>query len=226
VVGAETDEGGVLDVVLTDALAGGESLTAIRYAQGSGSLFGSTLVACDIDGDERDEIVTLVERRGATPGFDVVALPSIDIEREVSLDASVDYVKRIPVPPADDGAPPTIGCADYDGNGAGDILIGHGPLVFSVGPSYGVVWVFLGRVGRLPRYEGTVDERTSVVAAADAMWWGTPAYPLGGAVAGMPDRNGDGIDEIVVGLPDAEWTDATGGTVKGGVAILWGRSFQ
>jgi hypothetical protein len=78
---------------------------------------------------------------------------------------------------------------DFDGDGFSDVAVGNPSSFGPLGPGMGEVRVVSGRTHR------ALDRST-----------GTSSWDyLGYSVAGVGDTNGDGLDDVLVGMPLGEW---------------------
>lgn len=98
---------------------------------------------------------------------------------------------------------------DLNGDGIGDILVGA-PGAVTTGDSAGVVYVLYG-----PAQVGSVG------SAANTLLGTLPLAEFGRVVNAVPDANGDGVPEILVGAP---FTDSDG-VLGAGAAYLFHSPF-
>ena len=98
-----------------------------------------------------------------------------------------------------------IDIANLDGDGMGDLILGA-PGATTAGPEAGVVYGVLGPA-----------DISGVILAQHVIVGNTPFARLGHSVAAVPDANGDGLDEVLLGAP---YTDV-GDRVGAGAALLF-----
>lgn len=87
---------------------------------------------------------------------------------------------------------------DLDGDAQGDLIVGA-PGVTTSGPEAGVVYVVAGPA-----------DIAGVFAAPHVLVGLTPYGQFGHSVAAVPDANGDGLDEVLVGAPYRDDGDRVG----------------
>lgn len=104
--------------------------------------------------------------------------------------ADAAFVGEVPM-----GSPWVAAAGDVNGDGKGDFLVG---MSGRVGISNGKTYLFLGR----DAWPGGGGEAVPISTAASASFIGEQSPSLAGSsVCGVPDLNGDGRDEILVGDP-------------------------
>jgi hypothetical protein len=109
------------------------------------------------------------------------------------------------------------GAGDFDGDGLSDIIVGDGHAAGG-GTLRGTAYVVLGRhstPGTAPTAEFT-NAFTGFTVAGPAN-----SDALGATVGGGRDVNGDGIDDVVIGVPGASTTSGTG---AGEALVVYGRA--
>lgn len=110
--------------------------------------------------------------------------------------------------PAQRGAMTVAAAGDVNGDGFSDMILGA-PLADLGGTDSGAAWILFGRAGG---YVGTLDLDTLGPAVALRIGGAAAGALAGQQVAGLGDVNGDGIDDVAIGLPGA-----------GGAVVLFGR---
>ena len=100
------------------------------------------------------------------------------------------------------------GAGDVNGDGLGDMLIGS-TYASDLPGADGIIYLVFGRTWG---WESDLS-----LADADASLWPGTAYA---SLSGVGDLNGDGLDDLAVGLKSAESEDGRGGAV----ALLFGKT--
>ena len=185
---------GEVDLADADARLAGE-------AAGDGA--GSALAgAGDTDGDGYGDV--LVGAAEAGSGAGAAYLARGPVLGDLSL-ATADV--RLLGAGGDDGLGSAVSAADLDGDGRADVAVGA--AAESTGAAAGgSVWAFYGPL------DGALG-----LGGAGAQWYGDAAEArFGSAIAGIPDADGNGYADILVGAPG--W--AAGGSGAGAVFFFGG----
>ncbi len=174
----------------------------------NGDNFGSSAVSlADLDGDGLDDLA--LGATGAGPGGKVYVFWSTDLLLDPDQDIS-DADVTIEASDAGDQLGHALASGDVTGDGVHDLLVGAPGMDSSTLSDVGGVYVFSGA------------DLASATDAGDALV-GLSGVDAGGeagtAVAVFPDVNGDGLDEIVAGAPDAD--DGKVFFVHGTSSNLW-----
>lgn len=169
---------------------------------------------CDHDADGRADLVVGMpaasvrgrDGAGSLVGFDAAGPPAMGFDqRRAALRE---------VPTSGDGFAAALACGDFDGDGFGDLAIGVPGERVDGAPEAGLVHVLFGRA------DGLVTARSQVWRQG------------GGGVAGRPgtgdrfgasltsgDFDGDGIDDLAIGVPGETVRGRAG---AGAVQVLYG----
>jgi hypothetical protein len=178
----------------------------------------SAIEACDVDGDGVDEVVLLQPAGSLADAVEAWVYPVPD-----GGDSGTDPLAllQIALPNVGMGGSVSLACTDFDGNGVGDVVVGAAPG--DAPPAgiarFGTVHVFLGFYGGDSRTSLDEHDASYILSGSAAM------QSIGYAVAGIPDRNGDGYDEIGVGMPGLI-PSVPVSDLSGGFSIVSGRSYQ
>lgn len=178
----------------------------------AGDFFGADLAAGDLDGDGRDELVVGV------PGKDVgdaVAAGQVVVvygsRRGLDPQRSSRYSQADSVtggPRSFDAFGAAVATGDHDGDGVADLVVGApGDRVGGVGTAGSVQVFFSSPDG--PRRPG----RTYTQLARSGGPGGEHRF---GAALATGDVDGDGLDELVVGVPG----DRDGGNPDAGAVVI------
>ncbi len=186
-------------------------ITAVELSSTEPS-FGDTVLACDVDGDGFDELLVAAPEEARTEGTGmrngVVRLYDVWVGSTSLLGTWNGTVSS--------RMGKALACADLDGDGRDDVIIGAGDPASTA--SQGAVLVYFGK----EEWMSTTEPFVLGPATADLSLRGTEdSGPIGWALAAVPDANGDGYDEVVIGLPFA----ANGGE-EGGFALWMGNNRQ
>lgn len=194
---------------------------------GSGGEIGTSVSACDVNGDGRKDIVSGAPKRmvmaSANVGavyyrFGDTATGTATITYQV--DGTNGFIDEGTAPDAETGA--NIACADFDGDSIQDVAIAAAEADNN-GTDSGSIFVHLG----------TEDVRTATTTLNDLRYYKTDheaGYRLDGeagdhagrALAALRDINGDGIDEIGIGAPTR--TPEVAKVEAGGAYIYYGNN--
>jgi len=103
--------------------------------------------------------------------------------------------------------------SDFNGDGRADIVIGA-PATQS-GPQFGSGFVVFGASSFPPHFSlGTLDGSNGVLLESSTL-----SDATGASVTGLPDLNGDGVGEVLLGSPNA----SAGAAGAGGGYVVYGR---
>ena len=170
--------------------------------------------AGDVDGDGLDDIL-IGAHYANNSGYDSGAVyliygSSLGTTRSIDLsqadvifyaDSAYDYLGYS-----------VAGAGDVDGDGLDDVLM-SAPYDNENGPDSGTTYLFLGS-----SLTGSTSED---VGDADYFFYGENDYEYSGiALAGAGDVDGDGLDDIAIGVPYAD----AGGSNSGSVYVVLGSS--
>ncbi|ADG88621.1 FG-GAP repeat protein [Thermobispora bispora] len=182
---------------------------AARWIGGRGEAtgqFGAALAAGDFDGDGRDDLAIGAPGEGRRPGSGTVTV--IDPVRRRATVHTQDGVGIPGVAEAWDAFGSALAAGDFNGDGRDDLAIGVPGEDLSAGRRAmeygdGVVDVLYGSARGL----------TSGEAWSRRTLTGTPRHSdRFGAALAAGDLNGDGYDELIVGVPGAGAVQVIAGT--------------
>jgi len=138
--------------------------------------FGSSVATCDVGGDGKVDFLCSAARPGRAP---VVRVHDGETGVRIS-DVQLEDA-------AQGAAPALLAIGDVDGDGGGDWAVGM-PAYAASGSPLGLVRVLSGRSSSL---------------LWEAGWPGDAGpWSVGAGLARMPDFDGDGAAEVLVGAPD------------------------
>ena len=200
-----------------DLAAGGlhlETDAAIRLMGSFGDRAGLGLAGgADLDGDGLDDLLvsgdTAVDAAFQAGKVYVVLGAALAAGGDFDL-ASVAHAELLGEAASDRAGGTLRWAGDVDGDGLPDVLVGAGDND-EAGSGAGKAYLFFGAT-LLPG--GTFD-----LADADVtVLGGAASDSLGGAVAAPGDIDGDGLAEVVIGVPGGD----QGGDYAGEVHLFWG----
>ncbi len=169
---------------------------------------------CDHDADGRADLaiadpdVAVAGRGGAGSivALDADGAPAIGFDQKRSALAEV--------PGTGDGFGSALACGDFDGDGFGDLAIGVPGETIAGAGSAGLVHVLYGRA------DGLATARSQIWHQGTGGLAGRPrAGDRFGAALAAGDINGDGIDDLAIGVPGETVRGRPG---AGGVQIVYG----
>jgi hypothetical protein len=182
------DLGGRGRVYIHHGTAQGPDRSVVDVIDGpsDGALFGRSLAACDVDGDGLPDLVV-----GATnvPRGDGNLRGRVYVQLSGRLPAS--ELRGLDVGGAHSFGWSVACAGDVNGDGYGDLIIGApltitAPMTIGTGTAY----VFYGSG------DGLLTKVTPIVVPEADM------SKVGISVAGVGDLDGDGFDDMVIGVPD------------------------
>jgi len=181
--------------------------------------------AGDFDGDGRDDLAVVARFEEQPASYDPALWtvePGCDVARNnpglvLVYTPTGDGIPAQPSvaffgPQADRTIQQVVGGFDFNGDGLGDLAVG--------GPN----WLDRGgaeRRGGLGVVFGRTRGATGRVLCAPDVWVEGAALndELGASAVGLGDLDGDGCDELAIGVPKL---DRTGSTDEGGVRVVFG----
>jgi hypothetical protein len=178
------------------------------------SAFGAAMVNLgDFDGDGADDLAVGApdEDNGAAWGAGAVYL-FLSAGGALEPDAGPTWVLRSPYAQAHAGAALSA-AGDVNGDGLADLVVGSNATGSTAGPGTGgYVWVVFGTAATPAEF--TLDPGSELELYHPAL-----GADFGYAVAGGGDIDGDGFDDIVVGIPGL---DQPGVSDVGGAMVFQG----
>ncbi|MFN3217782.1 MAG: trypsin-like serine protease [Acidimicrobiales bacterium] len=169
---------------------------------------------CDHDADGRADLVVAMpaatirgrEGAGRLVSFDADGAPAIGFDQRRSALRGV--------PGAGDGFASALACGDFDGDGFGDVAVGVPGETVDGSAGAGVVHVLYGRA------DGLVPARAQTWRQGSDGLGGRPGPgDRFGAALAVGDLDGDGIDDLVIGVPGEAVRGRAG---AGAVQVLYG----
>ncbi len=177
-----------------------EDLELVASDAEHGAMFGfSVSGAGDVDGDGFDDVIVGAAGEselssGAGAAYVYLGSSSgVDSSSEIKLSASDGAL-------SDELGYSVAGAGDVNGDGYDDVIVAA-PFADGVGTESGSVYVYLG-VGSGIDLGSEIELTASDAQSYDSFGW---------SVAGAGDLDGDGFDEVVVGMPSDDDHDSGSG---------------
>jgi hypothetical protein len=164
---------------------------------------GNSLASGDVNGDGINDVIVGATGYESSSSFINEGAAVVFFGGVGTIDTTADAILRTGRADATGGASVAVG--DFNGDGIGDVLSGAPPSSTAITEG-GMVQIWHGSTG-------------SFDTLVDVTFFGTDiAENFGRSVAALPDSNGDGRDEIVVGAPRA---NNSGGLSTGEVKLYF-----
>lgn len=223
---AEDLDGGVTLVINDDGVLQPGRYGGTLAGEGSEQL-GTALVACDVDGNGRDDLAIGApgnsdfggDSAGAVYIYTLAPISGLDgwlWTRRQTL-AQGDLLGSVSV--QGDRLGSALACGDFDGDGYDDLAIGAPQKDVSVGiDNAGQVVVIHGSATGLSSLTDEIWNQDTARDGVDVNGV-AEADDLFGSALASGDFDGDGFDDLVIGVP-AE--DVSGSTNTGAVHVLFG----
>ena len=199
-VGAPLDDAGGADAGRVVLISGRSGFEVFEFlGAGAGDQFGASLAAADFDGDGIQDL--------AVGAPHAVGPPSDCGRVQVFSGADGHLLWQVNGQAAERLGVAVAVVADLDGDGVRDLACGAPAATVGGNTGIGRVLIRSGATGQ------------AIVAVDGTGTRGERGF--GAVLAAAPDRNGDGVDEILVGAPDS----AVNGVASGTLAVVSGATF-
>jgi len=211
------DLGGISNCGMVNIVLGGTTMSPqaleldpadFGLARETSGEFGAALACGDFDGDGVDDLAVGAPRQDAGGDSEAGVVCVIFGLAGSGLNLSRTMVLHQDVPNVDDASEPgdhfgkSLCAGDFNGDGIDDLVVGVPDENVGAVTDAGLIHVFPGRLGVGPDASREFDINQDSTSATDAILDAVEAGDRYGAALCAVDFDGDGLDDLAVGIPE------------------------